>query len=115
MSQPRGTAFSSVQPLFRVAYMKITLRVGGLSSSVNKFCELPAKKLQEVTFLQRREVLLRRSEYPWFALRPVLVWEPGLSFSKPSGPHGKRERLDAPPPTHLVTVPCIKISARCLL
>src|SRR5262249_1445864 len=99
MSQPRGTASSSVQPLFRVAYTKITLRLGGLSLSVNKFCERPAKKLQEVTFLQRCEVLLQRSEYPpcnykfggyvliasWVALCLVLVWEPGLSFSEPSG------------------------------
>src|SRR5262245_40731289 len=96
MSQPRGTASSSVQPLFRVAYTKITLRSGGLSLSVNKFCELPTKKLQEVTVLQRREVRLQCSEYPpfnyefggyvlncvasCFTLRPVLVWEPGLSF-----------------------------------
>jgi len=48
--------------------------------AVNKFCEFPAKKLQEVTFLQRREVLLQRSEYPpcnyefgGYALNCILV------------------------------------------
>src|SRR5262245_15176020 len=55
MSRLRATASSSVQPPSRVAYAKTLQDDWGVSLSVKKSCQFPAKSLQGVTFPQRLE------------------------------------------------------------